>query len=252
MDLEQFNGYLAIVVVNVGNSESSVRKHLKDNDILTSAQFPVLLGLPYDSERLESVPVTTVMLNDGKGWRVGETTFPGRREIEWMETLAYKVLARAWGGLDFWEGNLKITGWHEDDGHHAVTMIYTTEYEPTAIEVVRWLGVMLRAAGLEPNHGFYIHIIVYHAQYNEHIAFSMFTDYATAQGFYVPDTEEKALEVLVAHFYVASGQDYYFLDGRIPLWDGTEAAAWHYARYAAILAGHPWVSELGEMPESGE
>jgi hypothetical protein len=248
MDLEQFGGRLAVVAINAGESEWAVREHLKANDIPTSARFPVLIGLPFDPAKIESVPVTTVMLGDGESWRVGETVFPGRREIEWMETLAYKVLVRAWGGVSFWDDNLVVMGWYENDGHHAVWTMYTGKYEPTAVETAEMLAVLLRAAALEPDHGFYIHTVVYHETYGDYIAFTLYTDYATAQGFHVPDTEEEAYEALIEHFSVAAGEDYFWLDGRIPLWDGTRDA-WHYARYAAIIAGHPWVEELGEIPE---
>jgi hypothetical protein len=251
MDLEQFGGRLAIVAMNMDGSEYAVRQHLKENDIQTDAQFPVLIGLPHNPEKIPSVPVTIIMLGDGKHWEYSKE-LEGVRAIEGLETLAYRVLLRAWGGLDFWGGSLKTTGWHESEGHHAVAMVYTAEYEPSAIEVLEWLNVMVGAASLEPEHAIYIHIIVYHEKYEYYVAFSMCTDYKHIQGIYIPDTEEEAVQILATYFFTAAGEDYYWLDGRIPLWDGTEAAAWHYARYAAILAGHPWVSELGEMPESGE
>lgn len=238
-------GRVAVVAVNIGDSESKVRKHLEKNEIQTWADFPVLIGFA-PTEEIEAVPVLVIMARDGEQWEyLGSKE--GFSSIEDLETLAYRMFIGAMGGVEFWGGSFYIEQWYDHDGHQTFIGRYDGEYEPTAVEIVRVYDVLLRVAELGESSGFYLHTVVNHETYGDVVVFSIATSLDQAKGFHATDDEDEAAALLNTHFWYISADSYYYATLTIPLWNGEESLALVYSYLSADMVGHPWAEDIKEI-----
>lgn len=241
--LDTMGGDLLLVAVNLGETEQAVKAHLDHAGIVPHAAFPVLLGATSLPDNGEAIPTISIYIPDPE---TGEWTALGHSEglqtTAELQGFAYRMLIGALGGAQFWDGNLVVSGWYEYNGHHTAVAIYSGDYEPTQVEVAAWLGVMVDMAGLEPEHGLYIHVLVPHETYGLYTAFSLVATAESLEGYSVPDDEAEAEAMIAAHFIAIDAQYYFWLDGQVPLFslERAEEQAWHYSYYAAILLEQDW------------
>lgn len=239
--LDLVDGRLAVVGINVGESDHTVRRYIEENDLPVSAAFPILCGFP-DGE-IGAFPTLVVLINDGGEWEaLGTTT--GYRTAEDLQILAYRIFIGAAGGMEFWGGNLRVTDWYKQQDHHTMIAWYSADYEPTAQEVAAFYDTLLKVAAVTPDHGLYIHIIVDHEVYGPHVAFSAVTEGDRAARYYIPENEAEINSVIDAHFSAVDGSVYYYATYAIPVWEPRESLAWAYSYMAASYTGHSWSEDI--------
>jgi hypothetical protein len=239
--LDLVDGRLAVVAVNVGESDYTVRRYIEENELPVSAAFPVLCGFP--EGELEAVPTLVVLFNNEGEWEaLGTTT--GYRTAEDLQVLAHRIFIGAAGGMEFWNGHLRVTQWYKQNDHHAFVAWYSAVYEPSVEEMATFYDVIFKVADVQSGHGLYIHIVVDHETYGPHVAFTAYTDGERVKGYHVSEDEGEANAMMEKHIGAVDGLMYYQATFAIPVWEPRESLAWAYCYMAANFVGHPWSEEL--------